>query len=115
MTLITGNGVWDGIGTAMIGVLLVVIAVVLAIETKSLLLGEGAEPPRTGARSSRPSLAGRGVERVIHMQTLHLGPGGAAGRRQDRGAARGDAAPTIGPGASTPPRRGSARPCRSPG
>lgn len=42
MTLITEDGVWDGVGTVAIGVLLVVVAVVLAIETKSLLLGEGA-------------------------------------------------------------------------
>ena len=52
LTLITGNGIWDGIGTAMIGVLLVIIAVVLAIETKSLLLGEGADPARRWRRSS---------------------------------------------------------------
>src|SRR5918997_1257400 len=44
MTLITGSGLWDAIGTAMIGLLLVVIAVILALETKSLLLGEGAGP-----------------------------------------------------------------------
>ena len=42
LTLITGNGVWDGIGTLAIGVLLVCVAVVLAMETKSLLLGESA-------------------------------------------------------------------------
>ena len=55
MTLITGNGVWDGVGTAMIGVLLVAVAVVLAIETKSLLLGEGADARTLAARSRRPS------------------------------------------------------------
>src|ERR1700759_1691307 len=42
LTLITGSGVWDGLGTAAIGLLLVGIAIVLAIETKSLLIGEGA-------------------------------------------------------------------------
>ena len=42
LTLITGDGMWDGIGTIAIGVLLVTIAVILAIETKSLLLGESA-------------------------------------------------------------------------
>ena len=41
---ITGNGVYDGLGTVAIGLLLVVIAVILAIETKSLLLGESATP-----------------------------------------------------------------------
>lgn len=42
LTLVTGQGRWDAAGTALLGVLLVVIAVVLAVEMKSLLLGEGA-------------------------------------------------------------------------
>ena len=42
LTILTGNGIWDALGTAMIGLLLVAIAVVLAMETKSLLLGESA-------------------------------------------------------------------------
>jgi len=73
LTLITGNGVWDGLGTAAIGLLLVVIAIVLAIETKSLLLGEGANP-EVLAQIEKAVLAGEGVERIIHMKTLHLGP-----------------------------------------
>ncbi|WP_433347665.1 cation diffusion facilitator family transporter [Micromonospora sp. CA-111912] len=73
MTLITGNGMWDAAGTAMIGVLLVLIAIVLAIETKSLLLGEGAEPKDVAA-IERAVTAGPEVERIIHMKTLYLGP-----------------------------------------
>ncbi|MGW1057248.1 cation diffusion facilitator family transporter [Micromonospora rubida] len=73
MTLITGNGMWDAAGTAMIGVLLVVIAIVLAVETKSLLLGEGAEPKDVAA-IERAVTAGPEVERIIHMKTLYLGP-----------------------------------------
>ncbi|MDY7085698.1 MAG: cation diffusion facilitator family transporter [Actinomycetota bacterium] len=73
LTLITGNGVWDGIGTAAIGLLLVAIAAVLAVETKSLLIGEGASPEAT-REIERAVLAGEGVERIIHMKTLHLGP-----------------------------------------
>jgi cation diffusion facilitator family transporter len=73
MTLITHNGVWDGIGTAMIGFLLVAIAIILAIETKSLLLGEGAAPEDV-QKIERAVLAGPGVERIIHMKTLYLGP-----------------------------------------
>lgn len=73
MTLITGNGRWDAAGTAMIGILLVVIAVVLAIETKSLLLGEGAEPADL-ATIERAVTDGPEVERIIHMKTLYLGP-----------------------------------------
>ncbi|XVV13724.1 cation diffusion facilitator family transporter [Actinoplanes sp. CA-131856] len=73
LTLITGDGTWDGIGTLLIGALLVVIAVVLAIETKSLLLGEGANPEAV-RQIEQAVLAGEGVERIIHMKTLHLGP-----------------------------------------
>ncbi|MGK5442962.1 cation diffusion facilitator family transporter [Micromonospora sp. URMC 105] len=73
MTLITGNGMWDALGTAMIGVLLVVIAVILAIETKSLLLGEGAEAHDVAA-IEKAITEGPEVERVIHMKTLYLGP-----------------------------------------
>jgi cation diffusion facilitator family transporter len=73
LTLITHNGVWDGVGTAAIGLLLVTIAVILAVETKSLLLGEGANPEDL-AKIEKAMLAGAGVQRIIHMKTLHLGP-----------------------------------------
>jgi divalent metal cation (Fe/Co/Zn/Cd) transporter len=46
---------------------------VLAIETKSLLLGEGANPEVLD-KIEKAVLAGDGVERIIHMKTLHLGP-----------------------------------------
>jgi cation diffusion facilitator family transporter len=73
MTLITGSGIWDAAGTAMIGILLVSIAVILAVETKSLLLGESASP-RDQAAIERAITAGADVARIIHMRTLHLGP-----------------------------------------
>jgi cation diffusion facilitator family transporter len=73
LTLVTDNGVWDGIGTAAIGILLVAIAIILAIETKSLLLGEGAVPEDV-AKIEQAILNGAGVERIIHMKTLYLGP-----------------------------------------
>ncbi|MFJ8577101.1 cation diffusion facilitator family transporter [Micromonospora sp. NPDC093277] len=73
MTLATGNGRWDALGTAMIGVLLVAIAIILAIETKSLLLGEGAEPKDLAA-IEQAVVGGPEVERIIHMKTLYLGP-----------------------------------------
>jgi cation diffusion facilitator family transporter len=64
--------VWDGIGTAAIGVLLISVAIVLIVETKSLLLGEAA----SSAAIERicQALVGPGVLRVIHQRTLHLGP-----------------------------------------
>ena len=73
LTKITGNGYFDVIGTAGIGLLLVTVAVVLATETKSLLLGESASP-QAQARLCDRLLATPGIERVIHMRTLHLGP-----------------------------------------
>jgi cation diffusion facilitator family transporter len=72
MTLVTDDGRWDAIGSAGIGVLLVVIAVVLAVETKSLLLGESAT--RSDVDAIRAALVGEGVPSVIHLRTLHLGP-----------------------------------------
>jgi cation diffusion facilitator family transporter len=70
---ITGNGLYDGLGTLAIGLLLVAIAVVLAIETKSLLLGESATPE--DQRKIVAALEGGSPPiSVIHMKTLHLGP-----------------------------------------
>jgi cation diffusion facilitator family transporter len=73
LTLITHNGIFDVIGTAMIGLLLVAVAVTLAIETKSLLLGESATPEAIG-RIETALRSVDGVDGVIHMKTLHLGP-----------------------------------------
>ncbi len=76
LTLLTDDGLWDGVGTLAIGVLLVTIAVFLAVETKSLLLGEAATD--ADVRAIERALLGDGgdtaVERIIHMKTLHLGP-----------------------------------------
>jgi cation diffusion facilitator family transporter len=73
MSLITGNHYWDVAGTALIGLLLVAVAIVLALETKSLLLGESASPEAQDRIVA--ALAGTpGVDRVIHLKTLHLGP-----------------------------------------
>lgn len=68
----TGSGVWDGIATTGIGALLITVAVVLVIETKSLLVGEAASP--TANRRIADALVGDGILRVIHLRTLHLGP-----------------------------------------
>ncbi|BCW70438.1 cation diffusion facilitator family transporter [Arthrobacter sp. NicSoilB8] len=71
LTLITGNGIWDALGTAMIGLLLVAIAVVLAMETKSLLLGESAT--RDDVAKIRTAIESGGTS-IIHLKTMHLGP-----------------------------------------
>jgi cation diffusion facilitator family transporter len=72
MTLATGDGRWDAGGTAGIGVLLVIIAVVLSVETRSLLLGESAAGDVVDR--IRDALVGPGVSSVIHLRTMHLGP-----------------------------------------
>ncbi|MCT2584625.1 cation diffusion facilitator family transporter [Actinophytocola gossypii] len=72
MTLLTGQGRWDAAGTAMIGLLLVVIAAILAVEMKSLLVGESASREHQTAIAA--ALPGDGVDSIIHMRTLHLGP-----------------------------------------
>ena len=73
VAVITGNGAWDGAGTVAIGVLLVLVAVVLGVEVKSLLVGEGASAEDSTAISAA-ALAGDDIERIIHMKTLYLGP-----------------------------------------
>lgn len=72
MTLITHDGRWDAIGTLMIGLLLVVIAVVLGRETRGMLLGESAVEEDVAA--IRAGLAEAGYPDVIHLRTMHLGP-----------------------------------------
>jgi cation diffusion facilitator family transporter len=73
LAAITGNARFDAIGSLAIGVLLVAIAVTLAIEMHSLLLGESARPFEVEA-IRKAMEAGDDVVRVIHMRTEHLGP-----------------------------------------
>jgi cation diffusion facilitator family transporter len=82
LTMITGDPIWDGLGTVAIGVLLISVAVILVVETRSLLVGESATPQTQ--RTVEAALLGPGgaggaggvaaVERVIHLRTLYLGP-----------------------------------------
>jgi cation diffusion facilitator family transporter len=72
LTLVTHDGRWDAVGSAAIGALLIVVAIVLARETGSLILGEGATSDQTTA--IRGALAGAGVASVIHLRTQYLGP-----------------------------------------
>jgi cation diffusion facilitator family transporter len=73
LTVITGNSLFDAIGTLFIGSLLVLVAIVLGVETKSLLVGEGASEPDQ-VRIVDAINAGHEVEKLIHMKTLYLGP-----------------------------------------
>ena len=65
--------VWDGIGTLSIGVLLGLIAVVLAVEMRSLLLGESAT--KADDEAIREAITStEGVRGLIHLRTQHIGP-----------------------------------------
>ena len=73
LTVLTDDASWDAIGTLAIGVLLVLVAVILGIETKSLLVGEGANAGDADAIRDAIN-AHPDVEALIHMKTLYLGP-----------------------------------------
>ncbi len=73
LAMITGNAAFDAMGSLSIGVLLGIIAIILAVEMRSLLLGESASPEiiRTleDAIKKHPDVC-----RIIHMRTEHIGP-----------------------------------------
>ena len=73
MAEITGDPRWDAAGSLAIGILLVIIAIVLAVETKGLLIGEAADPEQDAALK-QAFTAEAPVRRLIHMRTEHLGP-----------------------------------------
>ncbi len=73
LTALTGNTVFDAAATILIGALLIAVAVIIGIETKSLLVGEGA----TAEDVQKIQLAlgdAKEINRIIHMKTLYLGP-----------------------------------------
>ena len=71
-TWATGNAVYDALGSIAIGVLLIVVAVLVAIEVKALLVGQGVEPEVR--REMVAFLEGQPpVKRVIELLTLHMG------------------------------------------
>ncbi len=73
LTVLTGDPIWDAIGTLAIGALLVLVAVILGAETSSLLVGEGATASDTEKIETALGST-RGVNSIIHMKTLYLGP-----------------------------------------
>jgi cation diffusion facilitator family transporter len=72
-TMLTGNPIFDALGTLMIGALLLVVAVLLAVEVKALLIGQGVEPRRRAELlaflTDRPEVA-----EVLNLITLQMGP-----------------------------------------
>jgi cation diffusion facilitator family transporter len=73
ISLVTGDAMWDGIGTLCIGILLLIIATILAIEMKSLLLGESASESDVQRISAAIEIE-PSVTRLLHMRTQHIGP-----------------------------------------
>jgi cation diffusion facilitator family transporter len=69
----TDNARWDAAGSLAIGVLLVTIAAVLAVEMKGLLIGESASPDHQ-ARIQEAIATAPHVRKLIHMRTEHIGP-----------------------------------------
>lgn len=72
-TMLTGNLLFDALGTMAIGLLLVIVAMALAIEVKALLIGQGVEPRRRAELldflHGRPEVA-----EVFNLITLQMGP-----------------------------------------
>jgi divalent metal cation (Fe/Co/Zn/Cd) transporter len=73
VTVATDDPLYDAIGTLSIGVLLTMIAIMLAIEMKSLLIGESADAKVQESIRSAIEIE-PAVEHLIHMRTQHLGP-----------------------------------------
>jgi cation diffusion facilitator family transporter len=70
---LTGSGVFDGVASLLIGVVLGAVALIMGIEMKSLLVGEAADPADIGAISDA-ILSVAAIDRIIHLRTRHLGP-----------------------------------------
>ncbi|WP_232665138.1 cation diffusion facilitator family transporter [Pseudonocardia sp. TRM90224] len=72
LAMITGDPVFDAFGTIAIGILLGIIAVILIIEMKSLLIGEGVTPPVL--TTIIKGLESGPVQKVLHIRTQYIGP-----------------------------------------
>jgi divalent metal cation (Fe/Co/Zn/Cd) transporter len=72
-TLITGDPIWDALGTISIGVLLIVVAFFVAVEVKDLLIGQSVDP----AARDQMQLFLEGheaIEKVYNVLTMQFGP-----------------------------------------
>ena len=72
MTILTGNPMWDGLGSMWIGVVLIAVAIGIGREIMALLIGQSAEP-QTEERLREFLLKQDGVEKVYRLITLQLG------------------------------------------
>ena len=74
MASITGDARWDAIGTLAIGAVLIGVAVFLAVEVKSLLVGEAADP-EIAAAAAALAIEDPKITRVLRLITVQQGPG----------------------------------------
>lgn len=72
-SLLTGNPIWDGVATLLIGALLICVAVVLFREAQSLLIGEAADAP-TERKIRETILQVEDIDKVVDLKTLYTGP-----------------------------------------
>jgi len=72
LTMLTGNGAWDALGSMSIGMVLIVVAILVGVEIKALLIGQSAEH-ETEARLREFLQRQPGVEKVFRLLTLQLG------------------------------------------
>ena len=111
LAVLTGDGIWDGAGSLAIGLLLATAAAILAVEMKSLLIGESASSEMQqmiiAALEDGPE-----VVRVIHMRTVHMSPDSVLVAAKI--AVRGPTPPRRSRRASMPPNAVCAPPSPSP-
>jgi cation diffusion facilitator family transporter len=72
-TMLTGDLMYDALGTVAIGVLLVAVAVLVAIEVKALLIGQGVEPQRRAELMTYLKSRAE-VAEVLNLLTVQMGP-----------------------------------------
>jgi cation diffusion facilitator family transporter len=72
-TWVTGNPLYDSLGSIAIGVLLIVVAILVGIEVKAMLVGQGVEPALHD-EMMRSLEADPAIRKVFNLLTLQLGP-----------------------------------------
>jgi cation diffusion facilitator family transporter len=73
LSVLTGDGAWDGVGSVLVGLLLGCAAFIVGFESKSLLIGESASSEASASIVSALESGSEGF-RVIHLRTTHVSP-----------------------------------------
>jgi len=74
LAAVTGQGLWDGVGSLLVGLVLLAVAIFLAVEVKSLLVGEGADPVIDQAVRA-VAAEHREIDSVLRVLAVQQGPG----------------------------------------